>query len=139
MRNTALMFLALGVASILAACANSSPKLDAAAQVARGEAIFIRNCQRCHGDAATGAGRAPVAPLHSDAGHTWNHADGQIIEIVLGRANQPGRMMPSFAGLLTKADVLNIIAYLRSNWPQDKQDIQAEASRNWEDMKRNGG
>ncbi|MBI4310572.1 MAG: cytochrome c [Chloroflexi bacterium] len=105
-------------------------------QVARGRAIYVASCQQCHGEAATGEGRAPNAPPHSVEGHTWHHADGLLVGVVLGTFQYPGREMPSFGGVLTEAQVLDVVAYFKTNWGKDQLDFQAEASRNWEAQQR---
>ena len=127
------MVLAL-VAVVLMACNSSAKASDLdAAQIARGRALYVQTCQQCHGDAATGTGRIPQAPPHSTAGHTWHHADGQIVDLVQGKLQYPGRIMPVFPNY-SKQEVLDILAYLKSNWPQEQRDFQAEASRNWDEQ-----
>ena len=109
---------------LLVACSVSE-----AEQVARGQALYAQTCQQCHGDAATGDGAVSDTPVHSVAGHTWHHADGQLADIILGRLVYPNKKMPSFAGQLTQQDVQAILAYLKSTWPQEQRDYQAQASR----------
>ncbi|MBI4339563.1 MAG: cytochrome c [Chloroflexi bacterium] len=122
----------LAVASLLLVACQGGPPAPSDPEVARGRLLYAQVCQQCHGDASTGAGRIPTAPPHSPEGHTWHHADGQIVDIVLGRFDFPGRTMPSFAGLVTEQDVQAILAYLKTNWTEEQRSFQAEASRNWE-------
>ena len=95
-------------------------------QVAQGHDLYTQNCRGCHGDAATGEGAQPGTPLNSAAGHTWHHSDAQLTDILLGRIVTPGRTMPSYAGLLTEQDIQAILAYIKSNWPEDLRRHQAE-------------
>ncbi|MBI4201667.1 MAG: cytochrome c [Chloroflexi bacterium] len=133
MRKRLLLFLTvLLLPALLAACGSNSPNTVDNPQVAAGLDLYNRNCQSCHGNAATGQGRIPLAPPHSSDGHTWHHADGQLVDLILGRLNYPGRVMPSFDRVLTEAQVMNILAYLKTNWSDEEREFQAEVSRNWE-------
>ena len=113
----------------LAACAGDGKNRRPAAE--RGASIYADNCQSCHGVAATGLDAAPNTPTHGPEGHTWHHADGQLVQIVLGQLQIPGRTMPSFEGILSEQDVLDVLAHLKSNWPADKRQFQVEVSENW--------
>ncbi|MBI4236620.1 MAG: cytochrome c [Chloroflexi bacterium] len=122
----------VAAALLLAAC--GGPRADPA-PAEKGRALYTAICQACHGDAATGAGGVPPAPSHGVDGHTWHHADGQIVEIVLGKFNYPGRVMPSFAGQLSEEEVRAVLAYLKTNWLPEQRAFQEEVSRNWEVLK----
>ncbi len=129
--------LALGI--ILTAVALSVVGCSAGEQVGDfvtdGEQLYAQNCQSCHGDAATGAGRLTASiPSHGPSGHTWHHADGQIADIVLGRFTYPGREMPSFAGTLAEEEVEAILAYIKVGWNEEMITYQAEVSRGWEEL-----
>ena len=100
-----------------------------------GEQLYVQSCQSCHGDAATGAGRlTALIPAHGPSGHTWHHADGQLVDIVLGRFTYPGREMPSFAGTLSEEQVESIIAYIKVGWNEEMREYQAEVSRGWKEL-----
>ncbi|MBI2172546.1 MAG: cytochrome c [Chloroflexi bacterium] len=130
--HPSLVSLGLALVALMACESNgSAPTLDSA-EVARGRAIYAQSCQQCHGEAATGTGRVAEAPPHSNAGHTWHHADGQIVDIVLGRFQYPGRVMPTFAGQLTEAQVMDVLAYLKSNWGEEQRAFQSQVSQQWE-------
>lgn len=103
-------------------------------EVEVGQAIYESECQKCHGDPTNGTGSIPEAPSHGVNGHTWHHADGQLVDIVLGRLNYPDRKMPSYDGKLTEDEVLNVLAYLKSSWGRDEIDYQAEVSANWDTL-----
>lgn len=134
----ALRYLALFISALtlvgLAAC-GGGPGADLAT-VRRGAELYKANCQVCHGDAATGLGRVPEAPPHGPTGHTWHHADAQLIDIVLGRAYYPGRTMPSFEGKLTEEEVRAILAFFKTNWTPSQRAFQEEVNRNWQGLGR---
>ena len=98
---------------------------------AHGASIYAEHCLVCHGVAATGDPAIPTAPPHGPEGHTWHHADGQLVQIILGELQFPGRTMPSFKGKLTEAEVLDVLAYLKTGWEPDQLEFQAEVSENW--------
>jgi mono/diheme cytochrome c family protein len=100
--------------------------------VAAGRVDYEANCAKCHGDAATGEGALPDTPVHGPEGHTWHHADGQLSEIILGTLNIPDRTMPSFEGILTEAEVMGILDYMKTGWYQGQIEQQREVSANWE-------
>jgi mono/diheme cytochrome c family protein len=100
----------------------------------QGASIYAENCQVCHGDAATGSQATLGAPTHGPEGHTWHHADGQLVQIIFGKLDFPGKTMPSFEGVLSQRDVLDVLAYLKSNWPAEQLEFQAEVSKNWQEL-----
>lgn len=95
-----------------------------------GAELYAESCQTCHGDPVTGEGRvSPENPAHGPGGHTWHHADGQLVDLVLGRFTYPGREMPSFAETLSDQDVIDILAYLKQGWTSEQREYQSEVSR----------
>ena len=99
-----------------------------------GRSLYVESCQSCHGNAGTGAGSLPGVPVHGPTGHTWHHADGQIVAIVLGALEYSGRTMPSFMGVIDEDEVRQILDYLKTNWSSQQRSAQAEVSRNWEEL-----
>lgn len=97
----------------------------------RGKALYDLHCASCHGAQLEGQpnwtsplpnGRLP-APPHDASGHTWHHADNVLIGITLhGLAPYAGEGyesdMPAFADTLTHQDAADILAYIRSTWPE---------------------
>lgn len=118
---------------LLLGCSSASPSGDAAL----GAQLYAENCQACHGDAATGAGRtSALTPSHGADGHTWHHADGQIADIVLGRLTYPGQEMPSFEGKLTDDQVASILAHIKLGWTEEMRQTQARVSEAWDEAYR---
>jgi len=93
--------------------------------VAVGQAIYVKQCARCHGDDLQGQpnfrqrlpnGKMP-APAHDETGHTWHHADWQLFEITkTGR--QPFRPpeyktdMPAYKDILTDEEIWAVLAFM---------------------------
>lgn len=118
-----ILMLALG-------CGGSKAK----SQVIAGEMLYTQNCQSCHGDAKSGQGALPDVPVHGPDGHTWHHADGQLVDIILGRLNYPGRIMPSFGDTLSDDHATAILDYFKSGWSTEQLESQQEASKNWKEL-----
>jgi mono/diheme cytochrome c family protein len=127
-----MLFLAVGCG------VESKPTEETDLSLERGRALYGKLCQTCHGEAVTGAGGEPAAPVHGPQGHTWHHPDGQLEAIILGQFTYPGRTMPSFDSQLSEEEVAAILAYLKEGWTTEQREVQAEASRNWEEYQSSG-
>lgn len=113
-----------------------------AAMIARGETIYAENCASCHGTKLEGQpdwrrrlenGRMP-APPHDADGHTWHHADRPLFTITKRGVGAvvPGydSDMPAFEGILTDAEIVATLAYIKSTWPERERAFQAEVTAN---------
>lgn len=106
------------------------PYADAGA-TARGSVIYQDNCAVCHGDKLQGEpnwqtrgedGLLP-APPHDASGHTWHHPDSLLFRItkfgteaVVGQGYES--KMPGFQGILNDREILEVLAYIKSTWPE---------------------
>lgn len=110
--------------------------------VALGAEVYAAECAVCHGADLEGEanwrqrkadGRLP-APPHDSSGHTWHHPDAQLFAITKhGPAALVGggyeSDMPAYEGVLTDREIRASIAYIKSRWPEDIRDKQAEITR----------
>lgn len=107
-----------------------------------GYALYQDQCAVCHGADLEGQSnwRTPnedgtlPAPPHDETGHTWHH-DNQLLfdytklggEGALAARGmtdfQSG--MPPFEDVLNDDEIWDILAYIRSTWPEQIQEIQA--------------
>ena len=111
---------------------------DDPAQVARGHRVYAEACASCHGAGLEGQaawwrpgadGMLP-APPQDASGHTWQHSDAELTELV---AHGVGAFtaadyrsgMPAFAGRLQAAEIEAVIAYIKSTWPAGQRAWQA--------------
>ncbi|MDN5788587.1 cytochrome c [Pseudorhodobacter sp.] len=110
----------------------------------RGRVLYDANCAACHGQNLEGQpdwrsprpdGRFP-APPHDAAGHTWHHSDTALIDyITLGGEEALAQMgvsfdsaMPAFGDVLSTQEIADILAYIKSRWPDRERQFQAERS-----------
>lgn len=116
--------------------------------LARGQAVYAQHCAACHGARLEGqprwrerdaTGRLP-APPHDASGHTWHHPDQVLFDItkhgVAEAANLQGyeSAMPAYANVLADADIVAVLAWIRSQWPDEirrqQEEVNAQALRN---------
>ena len=107
--------------------------------VARGRIVYQESCAACHGSRLEGQpnwrergedGMLP-APPHDMTGHTWHHSDALLFDVtkygstyVIGSDYKSN--MPGFAESMTDGDIWAVLAYIKSTWPLDIQEIQSE-------------
>jgi S-disulfanyl-L-cysteine oxidoreductase SoxD len=107
-----------------------------------GQAVYAVHCASCHGANLEGEANWKEqnpdgsfrAPPHDETGHTWHHPDAQLIEAIrLGGTRLPTSVggtsqMPAFEQVLTDVEILAVLAYIKSHWPDDIQAAQWEMS-----------
>jgi mono/diheme cytochrome c family protein len=116
------------------------PALDAEL-VALGQTVYVEHCAECHGENLEGeAGWQELnddgsyrAPAHDVTGHTWQHEDTRLIQIIkIGGAREPpsegGSHMPGYASVLSDREILAVLAYIKSSWPPEIQQVQWEVT-----------
>jgi mono/diheme cytochrome c family protein len=99
-------------------------------RVAAGEGIYSTNCASCHGP-VNGPVAVDVAPIHSDAGHTWHHPDRLLFQWVLD-GPPLATIMPAFRGTLSDEEVVEVLAYIKSHWQPAIQERQRDGSAQYE-------
>ncbi|CUK10317.1 putative bifunctional cbb3-type cytochrome c oxidase subunit II/cytochrome c [Ruegeria denitrificans] len=110
--------------------------------LANGQELYAVHCASCHGVDLEGQPnwQAPdddgvlPAPPHDVTGHTWHHDNQLLFEYTkLGGADTLEARgikdfnsgMPGFKGILTNEEIWDVLAYIRSTWPDDVQQMQA--------------
>ena len=92
-----------------------------------GDELFQRNCAVCHGVNAEGTsdwkktdanGNYPPPPLNGSA-HAWHHSIPQLARTIKEGGIKLGGVMPPFGDKLSDQDVLAVIAYFQSKWPDE--------------------
>ena len=126
-------FAAVGLRAYLAPDARPLIPSDDAAMIARGQTLYAEQCAVCHGASGEGqrsrppgvAASTPLAPPHDATGHTWQHPDYVLVQLTKsGVSDSTCRpiaegAMPKFERSLGDADILAVLAYIKSIWPAD--------------------
>jgi len=99
-------------------------------RVELGKHLYRLHCASCHGRYLQGqplwqlndgdAGRR--APAHDESGHTWQHSDEALFHMTkYGRFDttpaDARSFMPAFKDVLSDADILAVIAFIKRRWP----------------------
>lgn len=144
------LVVAAALALVLAAC-DRSPADDSGVRLrpadrdvlVQGQKVYTTHCASCHGDKLQGqpnwrerdaAGRLP-APPHDATGHTWHHPDEVLFNItkfgVAKAANLKGydSAMPVFEGVLSDAEIIAVLSWIKAQWPADIRAQQDEVTR----------
>jgi mono/diheme cytochrome c family protein len=94
-------------------------------QVARGHAIYEKNCAECHGANGKGQpgdwrvrdaeGKYPPPPL-DDSAHAWHHPTAVLMQAIREGSPQGEGNMPAWDGKLTEQEMQDVVAYIKSLW-----------------------
>ena len=112
----------------------------------RGAALYAEHCASCHGENLEGApnwrrmgadGLYP-APPHDATGHTWHHGDrmlfdytklgGEGLFAARGITNFESGM-PGFAEILADDLIRDVLAFIKSTWPEPLREHQEDMTR----------
>ena len=125
--------LAVGVVWTGAAQGQSVLLADDPDVVALGAEVYAAQCASCHGADLEGQpdwrrrdadGRLP-APPHDVSGHTWHH-DGETlfrltkygVGALIGDPDYPSNM-PAYDGVLSDDEIVAVLSYIKSTWPEE--------------------
>ena len=114
--------------------------------LAQGAALYAEHCASCHGKNLEGApdwrrqgedGLYP-APPHDATGHTWHHGDrmlfdytklgGEGLLAARGITNFESGM-PGFAEILADDEIRDVLAFIKSTWPERLRNHQEDMTR----------
>ncbi len=115
------------------------PVLDAD-EIALGQALYAIHCAECHGLELKGEADWQLqdedgtfrAPPHDAGGHTWHHGDKLLLESIrLGGTRLSDDIggvseMPAFESVLDERQMMAILTYIKSTWPEDIRQVQWE-------------
>ena len=101
--------------------------------VALGANVYEANCASCHGADLEGQAnwRSPgedgrlLAPPHDETGHTWHHDGDTLFQLtkygVRALINDPdyASNMPIYDGVLSDEEIIAVISYIKSTWPEE--------------------
>lgn len=123
---------------VLTACDRLGPKEDGIRLrpddrqvLALGKQVYEARCAACHGAKLQGqphwrerdsSGRLP-APPHDASGHTWHHPEEVLFNITKYGVAKAANLkdydsaMPAFEGVLTDAEIIAVLSWIKSQWP----------------------
>ena len=123
----ALILSAATVNAVVASDADLQPRWYQPAHSEIGRKLFETHCAACHGVGAVGdpnwrqpdsSGLSRPPPLNGTA-HAWHHPLAVLYKQVM-RGSAPGvGNMPAFEDVLSRGEVLAIIAYFQSLWSDE--------------------
>ncbi len=96
--------------------------------LSHGQQMFQSHCAICHGMQAQGTvedwtqkdqdGRYPPPPLNGTA-HTWHHSVTSLVRTIKNGTQVIGGSMPAWKDELSDEEILSIILWLSSLWPEE--------------------
>jgi len=98
-----------------------------AEHVAQGQQVYEANCATCHGGDAEGVinwrerdanGNLPPPPLNGTA-HAWHHPIPVLVNQIKNGTPAGMGTMPGFGDQLSDDDIVSVIAWLQSKWPDE--------------------
>ncbi len=110
--------------------------------LALGGTIYQSHCAACHGTRLEGqprwrerdtTGRLP-APPHDASGHTWHHPDDVLFRLTKYGIAKTTKLkdydsaMPAFEGVLTDAEIVAALSWIKAQWPPHIRKHQDEAN-----------
>ncbi len=120
----------------------SAPSHTRKPDLQRGAVVYADYCASCHGANLEGQpnwrsrmpnGKLP-APPHDATGHTWHHPDRQLFAITkYGSAAIVGNNyesdMAGFWESLSDDEIWDVLAYIKSQWPERERTVQERITR----------
>ena len=106
---------------------------EVSAKLELGKALYYTHCASCHGNNLQGQPKWKTsldedghnyAPPLNGTGHTWHHSEEQLYNIIrygltFYNQNYKGKMKGN--DQLSDGDVLSILEYIKSVWPESIQ------------------
>lgn len=131
----------LALSLVLAAC---GPVATLTPEQEQGQVLYETFCASCHGLKGEGQPNWKIpdergvypAPPHNDDGHTWHHADEQLMEMIADGTGMPNSTMSPFRETLTREQMQAILAYIKTFWGDDERAFQTEVNKAWHEQNR---
>ena len=113
-------------------------------QLAMGQVVYAKYCGHCHG--INGEGQEPVSaektlalgyhvvPAHDSSGHTWQHPDALLVQVIEEGVQNPLHLyiMASYADVLSSEEIVAVIAYMKLWWTDEQRAHQQALTDAWE-------
>lgn len=143
-----LAVLLAGGVALLAACDRLRSRHEGLLRpddpqvTALGKRIYEARCAACHGAGLEGrpnwrerdaSGRLPPPP-HDASGHTWHHPDEVLFRVTKYGVAKAVNLkdydsgMPAFEGVLSDAEIVAVLSWIKAQWPQEIRTRQEEVN-----------
>lgn len=110
--------------------------------IVSGEENYQSHCASCHGVYLEGqpnwrkqkADGSLPAPPHDETGHTWHHDTKMLFDYTKYGGQKTladvgvtdyNSGMPGYEGVLSDSQIWEVLAFIRSTWPKEIQDLHA--------------
>ncbi|HUS54410.1 MAG TPA: cytochrome c [Thermohalobaculum sp.] len=147
MKPQLLILVSAALLAHLPSLAGSASPADPAdvEQVARGATLYAGACASCHGARLEGQGdwRSPnpdgtyPAPPHDADGHTWHHSDKLLFRYIKLGGQEAFKDVPGiksamlgFSDTLADQDIWDVLAFIKSHWPERAMEYQRAITEN---------
>ncbi len=106
---------------------------------------YNKSCAHCHGWAGDGQPQVTIenaeklgyhtVPRHDSQGHTWQHPNQILFEVIKYGVQAPSNLYPmsAFDDQLTDNEIFGIIDYIKQWWTDDQRRHQSELTTQFED------
>ena len=108
-----------------------------------GKNIYLKNCASCHGKNLEGQKNWQIrqndgyllAPPHDKTGHTWHHSDYYLFMVTkfgieeIIKKSYPNNM-PIYKDLLNDKEIISVLSYIKSTWPEEIRIMQDKLNKN---------
>lgn len=120
-------FFPLAILLMSVSSLEASERWFGAELVGKGEILFQQHCATCHGANAEGTrdwkktdanGNYPPPPLDGSA-HAWHHSLAQLARSIRQGGKPYGGTMPGFGEQFDDRQLLALIAFFQSKWPDE--------------------
>ena len=109
-------------------------------ELSKGRELFSKNCASCHG--VNAVGQIPdspkggismdgsyLAPALNGTGHAWHHPDSTLYKNIKHGSIASDSSMRAFSGRLSDEEIILVIQYFKSLWPETIRERHALLSK----------
>jgi len=117
---------ALDPRGLVATVADLLPPSD---RESEGLRLYQIHCASCHGG-PFGGNASDYPPRHNAVGHTWQHADCDLVAIIrdgpraIRAGIAPSQQMPAFRERLSTEGIHDVLAYIKTMWTDQQRAAQ---------------
>lgn len=103
------------------------PPASSPEALAAGHRLAQQHCTGCHTE-GNRDGTVALMDLtgQSWTGHAWHHPDSVLAQMIADGVSRPTGTMPPFGAKLRPAEILTLIAFIKTFWTPDQRQFQRE-------------